>query len=129
MLANKMLAHLFKVPHLSSQNQWRMLESGNLSKVKIKWSILGLLMIDKATMENIYIFIVLSFKMCKKIIRCFACYKIYAWCQTQILFMHSWIKPRNISRLDIVSKWAIITGKKVLHNYVHLSCKTLREIM
>jgi len=109
----KFIVHFLKVQHLNSQGKWRMLESGNLLKVKTKWNILGLLKINKTTMENIYIWIVPSLNICKEIIGHLACYKIYVWCQTQILFMHSWNKPKLIWILHIVSNWTIITWMSV----------------
>jgi hypothetical protein len=63
-----------------------MLESRNLSKVKTKWNILGLLKTNKTTLENIYICIVLSLNLCKEIIRHLACYEIYVWFQTHIVY-------------------------------------------
>jgi hypothetical protein len=79
-----------------------MLESVILWKVKTNWNIISLLNTSKAKMENIYIFIVSSLNVFKKIIRHLTCYEIYVCFQTQILFMHSSNKPRLISILYIV---------------------------
>jgi hypothetical protein len=67
MNVRKLITQLFKVQHLSSQKKWRMLESENLSKVKIEWNILGWLKTNKATIENIYICIVWVWTCARKL--------------------------------------------------------------